>query len=260
MRVIALGVGGAFTDRFYHTNYMVEIPGCRLLIDAGTTLRYSLLAAGYTAKDVNAVVVTHFHSDHVGGLEEFCQRCRYLYQYRPVIYAMADQIPLLTGLFALHGAKPEDYLTVITGETPIIIGDSQDAQYQLEYYSTVGLHAQVTSSYVVGIRRIGSDNKAIRVIFTGDLGPIEKSALGWLAADPETVAIFHDCYTGSMPTPAHPSLEQMTKFYPQEQRGKIYCVHYGDNIAEYMTYIQEAGFKVAIQGEAVEWQQKHEDM
>jgi ribonuclease BN (tRNA processing enzyme) len=256
MRVIALGVGGAFTDRFYQTNYLVDMPGYQLLIDAGTTLRYSLVAAGYTAKDISAIALTHFHSDHVGGLEEFSQRCRYLYQYRPTIYAMPDQVSLLTSLFALHGTKPGDYLNVkaIAGEKPIVVCDTEDAQYQLEYYSTLGLHAEVTSNYIVCIRRIGSDNKAMRVIFTGDIGPIEKSDLGRLAADPETAAVFHDCHTGSKRTPAHPSLEQMTRFYPPEQRGKIYVIHYGDNIAEYTERIQGAGFKVAIQGEAVEWQ------
>lgn len=253
MKIVPLGVGGAFTDRFYQTNYLVEIPGCRLLIDAGTTLRYSLLAAGYTAKDISAVLLTHFHSDHVGGLEEFAQRCRYMYQYRPRVYAMADQVPLLKSLFALHGAKPEDYLNIVTVESPIIIHDAGETQYQLEYYSTLGLHAQVTSNYMVGIRRINKDHKAIRVVFTGDIGPIEKSELGRLADDPETVAIFHDCHTGSIPTPAHPSLEQMKNFYLPEQRSKIYCIHYGDNITECIGLIKEAGFKTAIQGEAVEW-------
>ena len=253
MRVIALGVGGAFTDRFYQTNYLVEFPGCRVLIDAGTTLRYSLLAAGYTAQDINAVVITHFHSDHVGGLEEFSQRCRYMYQYRPMIYAMPDQVPLLASLFALHGAKPEDYLNVTTSENPIVIKDTGDTQYQLEYYLTTGLHAEVTSNYIVSIRRIGRGNKATRVVFTGDIGPVEKSELGRLVADPETVAVFHDCHTGSTPTPAHPNLEQMKEFYPLEQRGKIYVIHYGDNIDECTAYIKGAGFKVAIQGNAVEW-------
>jgi ribonuclease BN (tRNA processing enzyme) len=253
MRVIALGVGGAFTDQFYHTNYLVEIPGFRLLIDAGTTLRYSLLAAGYTAQDISAVILTHFHSDHVGGLEEFSQRCRYLYQYRPVIYAMPDQVSLLASLFALHGGNPNDYLKVITGENPIVINDMGDAQYQLEYYSTIGLHAEVTSNYMVGIRRISRGNKAIRVVFTGDIGAIEKSELGRIVADPETVAVFHDCHTGNIPTPAHPSLEQMKGFYPPELRSKIYVIHYGDNIAEFTERIKEAGFKVAIQRDAVEW-------
>jgi hypothetical protein len=70
------------------------------------------------------------------------------------------------------------------------------------------------------------------VVFTGDIGPIEKSALGELVADPVTVAVFHDCYIGKVPSPDHPSLEQLKNFYPFEQRSKIYLIHYGDNITE----------------------------
>lgn len=249
MRVRTLGVGGAFTDRFYHTNYVVEFPGCRLLVDAGTTLRYSLPTSGYMAKDINAVALTHFHSDHVGGLEEFSQRCRYLYQYKPIVYAMPDQIPLLSGLFALHGTQPEDYLHVTTVTQPIVIGSTPKEKYLLEYYSTQGLHAEVTSNYTIGIRRIDRQKKAVRVIFTGDIGPIEKSVLGRLVADPETVAVFHDCHTGRTPTPAHPSLRQIMSFYPPELYGKIHLIHYGDNIVEYTKSIQETGFKIAMQGE-----------
>lgn len=251
VRVTTLGVGGAFTDRFYHTNYLLELPGLRMLIDVGTTLRYSLQAAGYTARDIDRVAITHFHSDHAGGLEEFVQRSRYLYQHRPSIFAMTDQIPLLSGLFALHGGKMEDYLHVITGENPIFITDSDEGQFQLEYFSTQGLHAQVTSNYILGIRRIDRRNHATRVVFTGDIGPIEQSALGRLVADPETIAVFHDCYTGKIPSRDHPSLEQLQRFYPTAQRSKIYLIHYGDNILEYAEYIKEAGFKLAIQGETL---------
>lgn len=253
MRVTALGVGGAFTDRFYHTNYLVEVPGLRMLIDIGTTLRYSLRAAGYTVRDIDRVVLTHFHSDHVGGLEEFAQRCRYMYQYKPAIYAMVDQIPLLTSLFALHGAKIEDYLNVIIGDNSMFITDSDEGQFQLEYFSTKGLHAEVTSNYIVGIRRIDRLNHATRVVFTGDIGPIEHSILGSLVADPDTIAVFHDCYTGKMPSHAHPSLEQLERFYPPEQRYKIYLIHYGDNILEYAERIKKTGFKLAIQGEVNTW-------
>lgn len=252
MRVIALGVGGAFTDRFYQTNYLVEFPGCRLLIDAGTTLRYSLPASGYTAKDINAVVLTHFHSDHAGGLEEFSQRCRYIYQTRPTIFAATDQIPILKSLFALHGAKPEDYLNVITGVTPIVVEETGNDQYQIEYYSTLGLHAEVTSNYILAVRKIDGAGKAMRVVFTGDIGPIEKSQLRSLAADHETAVIFQDCHTGVAPTPAHPNLDQLEKFYPKELRNKIYLIHYGDNISECKDRIRRAGFKIAVQGEALE--------
>ena len=251
MRITAIGVGGAFTERFYHTNYVVEIPGLRMLIDAGTTLRYSLRAAGYTVKDIDRIVITHFHSDHVGGLEELAQRCRYLYQHRPSIYVMADQFPLLESLFALHGTKIEDYLNIINTEKQIAIADSDEGQFQLEYYSTRGLHATVTSNYIISLRRLDKYNKSSQVIFTGDIGPIEQSVLGSLVADPDTVAVFHDCYTGKVPTRDHPSLEQLEKFYPPEQRSKIYLIHYGDNILGYAEYIRNTGFKLAIQGVTV---------
>jgi phosphoribosyl 1,2-cyclic phosphodiesterase len=253
VKVTVLGVGGAFTDWFYHTNYLVEVPGVRMLIDGGTTLRYSLMAAGYIVRDIDRVVLTHFHSDHVGGLEELAQRCRYMYQHRPAIFAMADQIPLLTSLFALHGAKTEDYFNIITGETPMIITDSDEGQFQLEYFSTKGLHAEVTSNYIVGLRRTDRLNHVTRVVFTGDIGPIEQSNLGTLVADPDTIAVFHDCYTGKVPSHDHPSLEQLERFYPPAQRSKIHLIHYGDNISEYAEYIKDTGFKLAIQGETYTW-------
>lgn len=255
MQVRALGVGGAFTDRFYQTNYLVELSGFRLLIDLGSTLRYSLAAAGYTAKDIDAVALTHFHSDHVGGLEEFSQRCRYLYQYQPSIYVMPDQMSLLSNLFALHGTNPEDYLKVkvVTEGNSIIIKAIEGIQYRLDYYSTLGLHAEVTSNYIVCIRRIDQENKTTRIVITGDIGAIEKSELEQLVADPETVAVLHDCSTAALPVSSHPNLEQMKRFYPSEQRCKIYVIHYGDNIDNWIDRIEDAGFQVAIQGAVIEF-------
>ena len=70
MKLIPLGVGGAFTSRFYHNNYIAEIGSKKLLLDAGTTLRTSIKEAGYSYLDIDAVWISHLHSDHVGGLEE----------------------------------------------------------------------------------------------------------------------------------------------------------------------------------------------
>lgn len=249
MRVFVLGVGGAFTDRFYHTNYLVELPGCRLLVDAGATLRYSLPAAGYTVQDVQAVAVSHFHSDHAGGLEELAQRSHYLYQHRPRLYVMPDQAPLYNSLFALHGVKPERYFAVTAMPLDsVVLQETQQAQYRLEFYSTRGLHADVTSNYSIGVSRSRPGHSVTRVVFSGDLGCIGRSPLGGLAADTETAAIFHDCYTGAAPSPAHTGLEQMTEAYRPELRPKIQAIHYGDNIDAYSPQIRAAGFSIARQG------------
>lgn len=254
MRVIALGVGGAFTDRFYHANYMIELPGdYRLLIDAGTTLRYSLPTAGYSAASVKAVTLTHFHSDHVGGLEELAQRCHYLFQCRPTIYVMPDQQKLLESMFALHGMSPEYYFAVQVAAAETLIYEAGEFSYWLEYYSTVGLHAQVTSNYMLGLRRIGGNGVVTRILFTGDIGNIAASPLADIAAHPETAAIFHDCNTNPVPSAAHAGLNQMADFYAQDDRGKIYLTHYGDNIAEYRETIRTMGFKLAEQGAIRTW-------
>ena len=43
--------------------------GKNLLIDAGTDIRFSLRDVGLSYKDINAIYLTHCHSDHVGGFE-----------------------------------------------------------------------------------------------------------------------------------------------------------------------------------------------
>ncbi len=254
MRVTVLGVGGAFSDLFYHSNYIVELPGgYRLLIDAGTTLRYSLPKAGYTADAVNAIALTHFHSDHVGGLEELAQRCRYIYKCTPSIYVMPDQRELLKSMFALHGVIPEFYFTVKEAAAETFMCQTGECGYWLEYYSTVGLHAQVTSNYMLGLRRVSNTGKVTRILFTGDIGNLQASPLAHIVAQPETIAIFHDCNTNPVPSESHPGLNQMADFYVKEYRSKIYLTHYGDNIVECRGNIRDMGFKLAEQGKTLAW-------
>lgn len=59
--------------------YLVKTNNQLILIDAGTgnfmgatlgKVRHNLEAAGYKPADINAVLLTHLHADHVGGLSE----------------------------------------------------------------------------------------------------------------------------------------------------------------------------------------------
>jgi phosphoribosyl 1,2-cyclic phosphodiesterase len=56
---------------------VVEAGGRRLLVDVGFSfreLRRRLAHVGLTPEDVDAVVLTHEHGDHVRGLQRFCRR------------------------------------------------------------------------------------------------------------------------------------------------------------------------------------------
>lgn len=65
------GVGSAFTTHhYYQSNMIVNINHKHdLLIDCGGDARFSLLEIGRTAKDIEAVYISHLHADHIGGLE-----------------------------------------------------------------------------------------------------------------------------------------------------------------------------------------------
>lgn len=65
-----LGSGSAFTHDNYHSNMLLEVnSGKKLLIDCGSDARHSTAALDISSKDIDAVYISHFHADHVGGLE-----------------------------------------------------------------------------------------------------------------------------------------------------------------------------------------------
>jgi ribonuclease BN (tRNA processing enzyme) len=75
MRLLPLGVGDAFSRRWYSSCAVVEAEGARLLIDCPHPIR-KILHEGSTAAgtpldvgDLAGVVLTHLHADHASGVE-----------------------------------------------------------------------------------------------------------------------------------------------------------------------------------------------
>jgi phosphoribosyl 1,2-cyclic phosphate phosphodiesterase len=55
-------------DSRLRVSVLVEVSGKRLLIDAGPDMRQQLLRADL--KDLDAVLITHAHMDHIGGMDD----------------------------------------------------------------------------------------------------------------------------------------------------------------------------------------------
>lgn len=57
-----------FRDRRLRTSAMVELSGKRFVIDAGPDFRMQMLREGVDS--VTAILLTHFHKDHIGGIDD----------------------------------------------------------------------------------------------------------------------------------------------------------------------------------------------
>jgi len=69
MKVTFLGCGDAFgSGGRFNTCFMVEDAGTRFLIDCGASSMVAMRKAGVDPNSIDAVLITHLHGDHFGGL------------------------------------------------------------------------------------------------------------------------------------------------------------------------------------------------
>ena len=93
IRCFGVGDGLASADR-YHSSYLHQIGGSSLLIDCGEPVSRSFRAAGLNYDSVDAIFLSHLHSDHFAGFLMLMQSFWLEKRRRELpIYMPADAIP-----------------------------------------------------------------------------------------------------------------------------------------------------------------------
>lgn len=77
LRIIFLGVGAAFSTKMFQSNIIVVKGETALFVDLGTKATLKLAEFGRTVHDVQHLIATHSHADHIGSMEELALKRRY---------------------------------------------------------------------------------------------------------------------------------------------------------------------------------------
>lgn len=181
LELTLLGVGGAFDadQGVANTGALLSlIEGDevteRVLIDCGHTCGRQLAQLGLTYQDIDSVLVTHAHGDHIDGLEVLGYKSRFLYDQRiPVVAPKAvlddawDSLKPKMGW--LQMAKGHSVSTDMSGYfVPHALGEAGqwavgDGRIQVQFHEVD--HVAEMAAYCI-ILRVGAGGPVVR--WSGD--------------------------------------------------------------------------------------------
>lgn len=220
MKIQMLGTGSAFAKAFNNNNALVSVNGRTLLIDCGITAPKALHELGKNFGDLDAVLITHIHGDHVGGLEELAFQMKFIYQRKPVIF-IADTLVQPLWEHTLKGGLQQD-----------------ESQTLHDYFDVRPLHegtpAEVLPGLQVELFRTphipGKSSYSLLVngffFYSADM-VFDASLLESLVKDRGVSTIFHDCQLHP-PGAVHACLPELLTL-PDYIQERVYLMHYGDD-------------------------------
>lgn len=260
LEVVFLGVGSAFATTLFQSNIFLVKGGTHVMLDIGSKASIALHEAGIGVLDIENLVATHSHADHIGGIEEWCLKARYAApfvkgcargEYRPNLLTTADYAHILWdgslrgGLEHSEETQPgkrlslSDYVTLRFGEylagygRPVYrlqVGEGRDA-IDLKLMRTNHIPDSSTgwqtAFYSVGV--LVDD----RVFISGDT-MFDRELVEVFGTRAEV--IFHDCqdYTGGV----HASYDEL-RALPERQREKMLLYHLPDGFQEKVDPVQD---------------------
>lgn len=237
-----VGTGSAFSKKNFQTNVLIIKGADHILIDCGSLCPYAFATYNSSLASVRNVLITHSHSDHIGGLEEMALTGRYISRTRPKM-VITDYYKKILWNQSLKGGcsygeysdgsymKFEDYFEQIKPrllcKIPRPLYETEIGAINLRIFRTKHIPDNACSwrksFYSEGI--LVDD----RILFTGDTR-FDKDLLDWMCGTYGIEYIFHDCqfYTGGV----HASYDELGTL-PEDMKKRMFLCHYGDNYEKF---------------------------
>ena len=225
MVVEFLGVGSGLSPELGNTNVLLtsDKSDRQVLIDCGFSTPPELTKRPNGIQSITDVIITHVHSDHVGGLELLGFTSFYVYQNMPDFKKITLHCPtesLKNDIWQILEKGMENAQTVNDGQFVATLETYFDVQVGLdvniEGFDTIRfkktLHVEGMEAYSIWL-----NDKTYYSSDTQELPP-EDAEL-----------IFQDCQLFESPTSVHTTFGVLNDNMAEKTKSKTWLMHYGFN-------------------------------
>ncbi len=239
-----LGIGGAFDADLgvANTNALLELRQGqdvihRTLLDCGHTCGRQLQRLGLGYNDIDTVLITHTHGDHIDGLEVAGYKNLFLYQHRCQVIA-TDPIlkdiwqSLSPKMSALQVAPGEvQQATLATYLEPVSAGGAEgglvtfaDGALTVRFVPVEHVAGMLAYALLISF---GTDTKAPTLRWSGDCTFDADSVLFKDLSAERGDLVFHDCsFYPAYPATVHTHYDELQTL-PLKARQHTILVHHG---------------------------------
>ncbi|NMO94704.1 MBL fold metallo-hydrolase [Paenibacillus lemnae] len=221
LKLQMLGTGGAFSRNYFNNNALIFDEDFTLLVDCGVTAPMALHQIDKSWESIDAVLITHTHADHVGGLEELAFQMKLKHNRKMPLYLAESLVePLwentLKGGLYQEGTimSLDDVFTVI----PLPVGKAADISPGISLELTHTRHIPGRDSYSLYLNG--------RIFYSADM-TFDPDLIHQLVRDRRCDVILHECQLEGAGH-VHTTLDELLTL-PEEIQEMIYLMHYADN-------------------------------